>query len=133
MCNGGTLPDGTAVVANTECSEYSAYAGQGQVMLSVTDLTQMPPAPQKVLVNPSASGSYDALGMRGKSVYSFTGTVTYFSGGTQWTIEARCDQDIITTPNTPPVATGGLLDPNNPNNIACVQPRSLADNNQTTP
>jgi hypothetical protein len=47
-------------------------------------------------------------------IKSFTGSVTYFSGGNQFTVEARCVDDIVldsTTPdaNLPTSTTGGTL------------------------
>ena len=43
----------------------------------------------------SASAGFSPLALKGKDLRSFTGTLHYFSGGSQFTIEARCKDDII--------------------------------------
>jgi len=82
----------TACAADPECTEYSNYASRGTFRLTVTDSNGRSAAIQ---ADSSASASFDALALKGKDVRSFTGTMSFFSGGAQYTIEARCKDDIV--------------------------------------
>ena len=55
--------------------------------------------------NGGASPDFDPVSSRGKPVKAFTGTMRYFSGGNQFTIEARCVDDIILDLNATPLAS----------------------------
>jgi hypothetical protein len=72
-----------------------------------------------ILADASTSAQFDPVLARGKTIRAFTGTLRYFSGGTQFTIEARCIDDIIADPNGLPV----------PSDTACVKARTISDLN----
>jgi hypothetical protein len=108
-----------------ECSEYSQYASQNDFELVVDDPNSMGGS-ARVQVNGAAANGYDPLAVRGQSVRAFTGLVAYFSGGCQFTLNARCSQDII-QPQNPGDPTEPLA-----SDVACVHPRTLSDINDTT-
>lgn len=91
----------TACTADPECTEYSNYASRGTFRLTVTDSNGKSAAIQ---ADASASASFDPLALKGKEIRSFTGTMSFFSGGAQYTIEARCKDDIVVD-----VASGPFL------------------------
>ncbi len=107
--------------ADPECTEFSNYASRGgfRLVLTDTNVTSANPdgEPRAILADASTAAGVDPVMLRGKTIKSFSGTLRYFSGGSQYTIEARCDDDIIVDPNGTPVAA----------NTACVHPRSDAD------
>ena len=106
--------------ADVECTEYSNFASRKAFRLVVTD-TQGGGSPivNSVLADASASSQFDPVAAKGKDIRSFTGTLRYFSGGNQFTIEARCQDDIVTDLNAAPV----------PSDAACVHARTIGDNN----
>lgn len=115
-----TPPESTCASAcdgDLECTEYSNFRQRSQFFLVVSDAT----GAAKVAVDASqAASSVDPPSLRGKPIYSFTGTLTYFSGGSQFTVEARCSDDaLVADPSATPL----------PMDQACVQPRTIADNN----
>ena len=72
-----------------------------------------------------ADGSSDAqfapvLPERPSTSASFTGTLYYFSGGAQYTIQARCADDIV-------LAVGGTPIPSD---TACVHARTILDTSE---
>jgi hypothetical protein len=81
----------TACSADAECTEYSNYALRGTFRFTVSDGNGMKAAIQA----DASSANFDPYAMKGVPIRSFTGTMTYFSGGAQYTIEARCKDDII--------------------------------------
>jgi hypothetical protein len=109
--------NGTSAAAPTdpECSEYSAYASQGDFMLLAADSATMTHA--RIQANGSAANGFDPVTLRGTTLRAFAGTVSYFSGGSQFTIEARCQDDIVTDPNGQPLGS----------DLACVHPRTSLD------
>lgn len=62
----------------------------------------------------SAAAGFDVLAVKGAELRAFTGTLTYFSGGNQYTIEARCQDDIVVAKDAQPF----------PSDKACVLPRN---------
>ena len=84
---------------DVQCAEWSAYAARGDFQLALHD--NQPDLPSNAIrdakfqANASTVATFSALALRGKPVKSFTGTLRYFSGGTQFTIEARCVDDIV--------------------------------------
>ncbi len=78
---------------DVECTEYSNYAGRSAFRVVVTDDKGSPPA--TIQVDASTSSVIDPLKLRGQPIKAFTGTLRYFSGGSQFTIEARCPDDIV--------------------------------------
>ena len=83
----------TACTADAECTEYSNFLARGTFRITVTDAAGTNAAVQ---ADSSASAKFDPLAMKGKTIRSFAGAMTFFSGGAQYTIEVRCDDDIIT-------------------------------------
>ena len=102
-----------ACTANPECSEYSSFAAQQQFNLVVVSGTTTTFA----LVDGAASQTFNPVELRGMPVSSFTGNLRYFSGGTQFTITARCSDDIVMDTTKPPL----------PSDKACVTARTIAD------
>lgn len=82
----------TACTNDPECTEWSNFAARSTFRLTVTDSNGRSAAIQ---ADASASAGFDPLAMKGKDLRSFTGTLHFFSGGSQFTIEARCKDDII--------------------------------------
>lgn len=125
-CNGGTDPrDPTgmkSIPPDPECSEYSQFSSQNDFMLVIAyHFDAMNPANVqnlKMQVDGSASAGFDPLALKGQAVRAFTGTLRYFSGGSQFTLEARCEDDIVVT-GSPQSST-----------TACVHARSVSDNNE---
>jgi hypothetical protein len=136
--------NGTSSLAPTdyECSEFSQFLAQNDFEVVVDDVenacTQQSDctgnylcsnghcsAHARMQVNAAAANSFNALSERGNTLVAFTGLLSYFSGGTQFTVNARCDDDIITG-----------HDPNNmvpkTSDQACVHPWSQADLNAAT-
>jgi hypothetical protein len=106
-----------ACSADVECIEYSNFKARSQFRLVVTSTTTN--EIKNVLADASAASNFDVLGSRGAPLRSFTGTLTYFSGGAQYTIEARCDDDIVADTTKDPI----------PSDKACVLPRTVLELN----
>jgi hypothetical protein len=111
--------NGTSAAAPTdfECSEYSQYASEDGFEFIVTDSSSGLSA--RIEADASADDVFDPVASRGQTLTAFTGLVSYFSGGTQFTINARCADDVITDPNGSPLTS----------NVACVHPRTASDIN----
>jgi hypothetical protein len=137
-----------AIGADAECSEYSQFAGQNELVLVVVYKFDPMSAPTltKLQIDGSSSAAFDPLTLKGQQVRSFTGTLRYFSGGSQFTVEARCDDDIILDPNVVPFCSDADYDNQVPNcgtldgkppttlpvpfvnrRLACVHARSIPD------
>src|SRR5579883_2214130 len=86
----GTTCNGTSSAAPTdmECSEYSAYASQGDFELMVVEPSADSPL-QRIQVNASAAALFNPVTQRGLPIKATTGTLRYFSGGSQFTIQSR--------------------------------------------
>lgn len=124
----------TACKNDGHCSEFSNFLAQSNFRVVLEDLaTPAPDAaladPERLLavrraavvqVNASTSARFDPVLMRGKPLYWFTGTLDYFSGGSQFTIEARCSDDLVVEPGT-----------ELPWKKTCVRVRDYADNNES--
>lgn len=78
--------------ADPECTEYSNYLARRTFRLTLTDATKQIGAIQ---ADASTSADFDPVAMKGKELRAFSGTLHYFSGGSQFTIEARCSDDIV--------------------------------------
>jgi hypothetical protein len=102
-----------ACSANPECSEYSAFLSQQQFNLVLVSGSVTTYA----LADGAASQTFNPVDVKGMSVSSFTGNLRYFSGGTQFTITARCSDDIVMDTTKPPL----------PSDKACVTARTIAD------
>lgn len=106
-----------ACKADAECSEFTNFLSQSNFTLVVTNAMQ---GIGKIQGNGSTSPDFDPVLLRGKQLGAFTGTLRYFSGGQQFTIEARCADDIVVDPTKQPLAS----------DKACVRSRSDLDNNE---
>jgi hypothetical protein len=103
--------------ADPECTEYSNYESRSAFRFVVVDKTTGDTG--NVQGNGTVSPNFDPIALRGKPLRSFTGTLRFFSGGTQFTIEARCQDDIVVDLDKSPI----------PSDKACVYPRTIIDNN----
>jgi hypothetical protein len=117
------LPDESACSkacsADPECSEFSNFKGQSQFTLVVTDTATM--AVGTIEGNASSSPDFNPVNARGQMLGAFTGTLRYFSGGSQFTIEARCGDDVIADMTKQPISS----------DKACVpKTRPEIDNNE---
>jgi len=113
-CNGTS----SAAPTDFECSEFTQFLSQSEFELIVTDGSNNTKA--RIQAKASDATQFEPLASRGKVIKSFTGTLSYFSGGTQFTIEARCNDDVIADPNGQPLTS----------DVACVHPRTALDNQQ---
>ncbi len=86
---------------DVECTEFSGFLSQGDFSVVMSDGSTS----GKAQLNASAATSFDPVEHKGQDIKAFTGTVRYFSGGGQFTIEARCDDDIIVDPNGTPLTS----------------------------
>jgi hypothetical protein len=102
-----------------DCSEFSNYKARNAFRLVVVDRTNAAGSVRAILADASASAEFDPVLARGKTIRAFTGTLRYFSGGSQFTIEARCIDDIVADPNGLPF----------PSDTACVHARTIVDVN----
>jgi hypothetical protein len=136
-----TIPDELACAdacsANVECSEYSNYLSQNQFNLVAQTVTWQAgdqwnppgvggttPAPTVgttvgVQGDGSTDPTFDPVLNKGQSLGSFSGALYYFSGGAQYTIQARCEDDIVPL-GQPPI----------PSNTACVHARTILDTSE---
>jgi hypothetical protein len=104
------------VINPTGCTEYSNFKARSNFKLIVVDENNQIAAIQ---ANASAAAGFDVLANKGKKIRSFTGTLTFFSGGSQFTIEARCNDDIVVDVGAKPFDSGK----------ACVLPRTFLELN----
>lgn len=117
----------SAAPTDYDCSEYSQYASQNNFEFIVTDSTS--PVRARIQANAAAANIFNPVAARGTTVRAFTGLVSYFSGGTQFTIQARCEDDIaILVPAGTQCPAGQTCDPKT-SDQACVHPRTSADIN----
>jgi hypothetical protein len=108
----------TACTADVECSEYSNYLSQAQFRVVVVEESGgATTATGAIQVSASADASFVPTQNAGKGLGGFTGNLIYFSGGSQFTIVARCSDDIVTDPKKSPL----------PPSKACVVQRNAAD------
>lgn len=78
--------------ADPECTEYSNFQARRTFRLTLIDATG---AKGAVQADASTSATFDPLALKGKLVRYFGGTLHFFSGGSQFTIEARCSDDVV--------------------------------------
>jgi hypothetical protein len=118
LCADACVGSAAAAPTDYECSEYSAYLAQNDFELIVKDAANASSA--RIQANASTAPAFNPVGTRGTTIKSFTGTLAYFSGGTQFTVQARCQDDVVADLNAPPLTS----------DVACVHPRTALDNNQ---
>jgi hypothetical protein len=102
----GTPEDlcGTACTNDVECTEYSGYLTESQFRIVVTT-TGTNGTTSSIYADAAADASFDPTIYAGKELGSFTGNLDYFSGGKQFTILARCSDDIVVDPTQKPKPT----------------------------
>jgi hypothetical protein len=105
--------------ADVECTEWSNFFSRSTFFVvlkdSYKDATNKDVTEQKkVQADGSTSTGFSPFALRGKVIRLMAGTLGYFSGGNQFTIEARCADDVVTDPNQMPKNAAD----------ACVFPRS---------
>lgn len=103
----------TACQLDPDCTEYSNYVAHSTFQIWVSDGNTN----GKIQADATESPTFDPTAFKGQTIKSFTGILTFFSGGSQYTIEARCTDDIVTDPNAEPL----------PSDKACVTPRTDFD------
>jgi len=82
----------TTCQSDIECTEFQNFLSNGGFTIIVDDGTTK----AKAQGNATAATTFDPVTFRNQYIKAFTGTLRYFSGGSQFTIEARCDADIVT-------------------------------------
>lgn len=98
-----------------ECTEYSNFAARSTFRLTISDGSNR----GAVQADATASTEFKPLEMKGQPIKAFAGTLHFFSGGSQYTIEARCKDDIVVDLKAQPL----------PSDKACVFPRTVLDEN----
>ncbi len=101
--------------ADVECTEFQSFLSNGGFSIVVTDGTTT----VKAQGNATAATTFDPVTFRNQPLKAFTGTLRYFSGGSQFTIEARCDADIVTDLSKQPLLSSQACvnaNGNNPDN-----------------
>lgn len=91
-----------ACAADPECTEWSNFATRSTFRITVTDSNG---AIAAVQADATASAGFDPVAMKGKEIRHFAGTLHFFSGGAQYTIQARCKDDIIVPLTEAPFGT----------------------------
>ena len=80
-----------ACTNDAECTEFSNYRARSTFRLTVQNSN----GARAIQADATASAGFDPLALKGSELRSFSGTLHFFSGGSQFTIEARCKDDII--------------------------------------
>lgn len=106
-----------ACTSDPECTEYSNFEARSTFRITIKDLSTGNAA--AIQADASTSAEFKPLEMKGQPLKAFTGTLHFFSGGSQFTIEARCKDDIVTSLDEQPL----------PSDKACVHPRTIVDEN----
>lgn len=102
-----------ACTRDPECTEYSNFAARSTFRLTISDGNVI----GAIQADATAAIDFHPLEMKGKPLKAFTGTLHYFSGGSQYTIEARCKDDIVVDLSAEPL----------PSDKACVFPRTIRE------
>ncbi|MDB4936321.1 MAG: hypothetical protein JWP87_3293 [Labilithrix sp.] len=83
-----------ACTADVECTEWSNWISRSTFRITVQDGTGTRAAIQ---ADASAAAGFDPIALKGKELRHFAGTLHFFSGGSQFTIEVRCKDDVQAT------------------------------------
>lgn len=112
-----------ACTRDTECTEWSNFVSRGTFRLALRDADGRVGAVQ---ANASASAGFDPIALKGREIRAFAGTLHFFSGGAQFTIEARCRDDIVLDLGASPIGGDRLCtrDDECPGGFECT---ALAD------
>ncbi len=124
---------------NKDCTEWTSYIARGNYKVWKEET---PGVPTLIQIQTDAAAELNPTAYRGQPLAAITGTMRNFSGGTlNWTVEARCVDDVICAyegcaldptalaedPNTTVLATA----PIGPQQ-ACVDLRTIGDNDEGT-
>jgi hypothetical protein len=104
-----------ACQADVECTEFSSFLSQGGFTIVTVD-TAANGQTAKAQGNATAATSFDPVANMGKPLTSFSGELRYFSGGSQFTIQARCDDDVRFKPGDQPLDSSHACVNQNGNN-----------------
>jgi hypothetical protein len=105
----------TSCTSDPECTEYSNFIGRSSFRITVKNLETG--RISAVQADSTTSAAFKPLDEKGKPLKAFSGTLHFFSGGAQYTIEARCKDDIVTDLQAQPL----------PSDKACVFPRTFSE------
>jgi hypothetical protein len=81
----------TACTADPQCTEWSNYVARSTFRITVTDSNGQSAAIQ---ADATSAAQFDPVALKGVPLRHFAGTMSFFSGGAQYTIEVRCKDDI---------------------------------------
>lgn len=101
-----------ACTADIECTEYSGYGSTGGFTIVMTDGTNT----AKTQGDATAATNFDPVASAGMQIGAFSGIVRYFSGGSQFTIQSRCQDDVIADPQGAPIDSSHACVNQNGNN-----------------
>ncbi|MRG96488.1 hypothetical protein [Polyangium spumosum] len=105
-----------ACSADPACTEWTSYSARGNYKV-FKGTTQ-------VQIQTGTAASFDPTGHKGELLDAVTGTLRNFSGGSlNWTIEARCPDDLV-------CQSQGCVEATVPSTKACVRLRTIDDNDQ---
>jgi hypothetical protein len=111
--------------AEANCVEWTGFLSRGNYRVVL-------PGPKSIQINTRSISGFDPVSMRGKPIASVTGTLRNFSGGDlNWTIEARCGDDLVCTDPSQQACVDGPKTPVS-SQIACVSPRTTDDPNEAS-
>jgi hypothetical protein len=107
--------------ADVDCTEYTNFR-----LRRTFQLVLVPGGDESkkagIQGDSTTAASLDPLPAKGRQLRSFTGTLRYFSGGSQFTIETRCEDDLVVDLARAPVNSSS----------ACVRPRADIDNDENS-
>jgi hypothetical protein len=131
QCAAVCVGSSSAAPSDYQCSEYSSYASENDFIFIVSDSSNGQQA--RIQADASAADLFNPVASRSQLVNGFTGIVSYFSGGSEFTLNARCDDDIaVVPPPGQPCPTGQTCSPLS-SNQACVHARTQSAINANTP
>ncbi len=105
-------PCANACSADPECTEYASFQSNSGFTIVMTDGTTK----IKTQGNATAATTFDPVAHKGQQIAAFTGMLRYFSGGSQFTLQARCDDDVIAEPSKQPLDSAHACVNQNGNN-----------------
>jgi hypothetical protein len=107
--------------ADVDCTEYTNFR-----LRSTFQLVLVPGGDeskkQAIQGESTTAASFDPYANKGRQLRSFSGTLRYFSGGSQFTVETRCSDDLVVNLTDSPV----------PSSSACVRPRPDIDDDENS-
>ena len=110
---------------NPECVEWTGFAARGNYRVIFA-------SGESIQINTRSISELDPVAMRGKTIKFLTGTLRNFSGGSlNWTVEARCPDDLVCDEPGQPACENGPKDAL-PAGASCVFPRTDKDPNDAT-